>query len=807
MIGSNAAENHPASFTWINKAREERGAKLIVVDPRFTRSAATADLYAPIRSGADIAFFGGMMNYILENGLYHEEYVRHFTNATFLINEDFRGPGELEGLFSGYDPDKRTYDQSSWAYRQDEEGNYEKDMTMKDPFCVLQLLKKHYSRYDMDTVSKITGMPKDKLEAVYTLYTATGAPNKTGTIMYAMGQTQHTVGTQNVRCMAMIQLLLGNIGRPGGGVNALRGESNVQGSTDMCVLFHIIPAYMNTPSAAAHKNLAEYLEKETPKTGYWKNKPKFLISLLKAWWGENATEANDFAFDYLGKTAGNHSFITIFEEMYAGKIKGLWIMGQNPAVGGPNARFERVALGKLEWMVVQEIVATETVSFWQDPDLKSTDIQTEVFVLPAADALEKQGTISTSGRLIQYRPQVAPPPGDAREDIWMMDAICRELKRLYEEEGGAFPAPVLELSWEHGADFDKICQEINGYWTEDVADEQGELVGRKGEIVVNFTKLKDDGSTACGNWLYSGYWYPADDGEGHVMPACKRRGQKDPGGLGNYPYWAFSWPVNRRIIYNRCSADANGQPWSEDKALIWWDEDQKQWTGYDVPDFGKTVGPAKEDGSPNPAFTDAFIMRPELKGCIWAIRNEGPLPEHYEPVEAPVQNLMSAQQNNPVIKLWDTARGEDIGDNLGTPDEFPIVCTTYRVCEHWQAGGMSRWVGWLAETQPEPFVELSKELAAERGIENGDRVVLKSARGSFRAVAIVTPRFKPFSVNGQTVHEVGIPWHYGWGGRDQHGRTALARGDSANKLTPHVGDGNTMIPEYKAFLIDIEKAV
>jgi formate dehydrogenase-N alpha subunit len=807
MIGSNAAENHPASFTWINKAREERGAKLIVVDPRFTRSAATANLYAPLRSGTDIAFFGGMMNYVFENELYHEEYVRHFTNATFLIDKNFKGPGELEGLFSGYDPDKRTYDTSSWAYRTDEEGNYQKDMTMKDPFCVFQLLKKHYSRYDMDTVSKITGMPKDKLEEVYKLYTATGAPEKTGTIMYAMGQTQHTVGTQNVRCMAMIQLLLGNVGRPGGGVNALRGESNVQGSTDMCVLFHIIPAYMATPSAANHKNLAEYLEKETPKAGYWVNKPKFLISLLKAWWGENATEENDFAFDYLGKIAGNHSWISIFEEMYAGKIKGLWIMGQNPAVGGPNARFERAAMGKLDWMVVQELVATETVSFWQAPDVKPTDIQTEVFVLPAADALEKQGTISTSGRLIQYRPQVAPPPGDAREDIWMMDAIYQELKRLYEEEGGAFPAPVLELNWWHGSNFDKICEEINGYWTKDVTDEEGNFVGRKGEIVVNFTQLRADGSTASGNWLYSGYWYPLDDGEGHVMSACKRRGQKDPGDLGIYPYWAFSWPVNRRIIYNRCSADSEGKPWAKDKALIWWDEDLGQWTGYDVPDFGKTVGPTKEDGSPNPAFTNAFIMMPELKGCIWAARNEGPLPEHYEPVESPVQNILSAQQNNPAIKLWDTAQGEDIGDNLGTPNEFPIVGTTYRVCEHWQAGGMSRWLGWLAETQPDMFVEMSKELAAEKGIQNGDKVIVKSARGNVEAVAIVTPRFKPFGVNGQTVHQVGLPWHYGWGGKDQHGRTALARGDSANKLTPHVGDANTMIPEYKAFLVNIEKAV
>jgi formate dehydrogenase major subunit len=796
VCGANPAENHPASMFHVNKARDERGAKLIVVDPRFTRTASTADIYAPIRSGSDIAFWGGLMSYFLENNLYHEEYVVNYTNASFLIDEGFQGPADLDGFFSGFDAETKSYAKDTWAYQTDGDGNVLRDETLQDPQCVFQLLKKHYARYTVDMVEQVCGMPKDAFLEVAQAYAATGAPEKTGTIMYAMGQTQHTVGTQNVRCMAMVQLLLGNTGRPGGGVNALRGESNVQGSTDMALLFHIIPAYMATPDAAKHKDLAEYLEKETPSGGYWVNKPKFLVSLLKAWWGENATSRNDFHFDYLPKISGGintYAWISMFHAINDGTIKGMWVLGQNPAVGGPNARFERKALEKLEWMVVQEIAPTATTDFWRAPEVDPASIQTEVFLLPAADAMEKEGTIVTSGRLIQYRPKVAEPPGVARGDIEIMDGVYRELRRLYEAEGGPVSEAVLELNWSHGANFDSICQEINGYWTKDVSDDDGNVVGKGGELVANFTKLKDDGSTACGNWIYSGYWVPADDGDGNMVIACKRRGQKDPGGLGMNPYWGFSWPVNRRIIYNRCSADSKGKPWSEDKALIWWDKEQGKWTGYDVPDFGGTKGP--DDAG----FNDPYIMLPEGKGRLFAVRNEGPFPEHYEPLESPVTNLLSSVDFNPVVKRWDVDAGQDVGDNVGTSDEFPIVCSTYRVCEHWQAGGMSVWLPWLAEAHPETFLEMSVELAAEKGIANGDRVVVSSARGEIEMVAIVTPRFKPFAMNGKTVHQVGMPWHFSWQG--------LAKGATANFLTPHVGDGNTMIPEYKAFLVDVRKAV
>jgi formate dehydrogenase major subunit len=814
--GSNAAENHPASMTWVNKARDERNAKLIVVDPRFTRSAATADLYAPIRSGTDIAFYGGLMKYIIDNYLYHEEYVVHFTNAATLINPGFQGAEDLDGLFSGFVDDDGdgfgSYDKSTWTYQTDADGNALRDETLQDPNCVFQLLKRQYQRYDLDMVSQVTGCPVDKLEEVYALYASTGQPDKTGNIMYAMGQTQHTVGSQNVRCMAMIQLLLGNTGRPGGGVNALRGESNVQGSTDMALLAHIIPAYMSTPNAGTHPTLADYLAKETPKTSYWANKPKFLISLLKAWWGDHATADNDFAYDYMGKVEGaaNHYWISLFEAMHAGQIKGAWIMGQNPAVGGPNARFEREALERLEWMVVQEIFQTETVAFWQEPGKDPATIKAEVFVLPAADGMEKEGSIVTSGRLIQWRPKVAEAPGEALPDHDILNLVALRLKELYQAEPGPFADPILHLTWDYGGgpshpvlgeliDIAKVAQEINGYAVKDVLDADGNVIVKGGDLLKTFGWLQADGSTACGNWLYVGYFYPMPDGEGNILPASKRRGQKDPGGLGMYPYWAYSWPVNRRIIYNRCSADSQGNPWPGGKDLIWWDAAKGQWTGWDVPDFAATKAPG------DPGFNDPYIMKTDGKGWLFGALNEGPFPTHYEPVETPVDNLLYPnQKNNPAIKIWITNQGQDVGDNYADPKEFPYVATTYRVCEHWQAGGMSRWLPWLAEAQPEMFLELGEELADEKGIRSGNKVRVRSARGEIEAVAIVTKRFKPFQLNGKTVHQVGMPWHFGWGGGSE--APSLAQGDTANDLTPHVGDANTTIPEYKAFLVNVEKA-
>lgn len=794
VIGANPAENHPASMYWVNAAIA-KGAKLVVVDPRFTRTAAKAHIYAPIRSGTDIAFLGGIINHILQNDLYHKEYVVNFTNAATLISPDFKGPAVLDGLFSGYDPIKRTYDRTTWAYQRDADGNIKRDETLQDPNCVFQLLKKHYARYTPDVVSRITGCPKDQFLKVAEIFAATGQPGKAGTILYAMGQTQHTVGSQNVRAIAILQLLLGNIGVPGGGVNALRGESNVQGSTDMGVLYHILPGYIGTPSAAAHKNLAEYIQKETPKTSYWANKPKFLISLLKAWWGDAATKDNDFYFDYLPKRAGDHSWISLFQALHAGTIKGMFIMGMNPAVSGPNSRLERKSLGNLDWMVVMELFETETAGFWLAPGVNPKDIKTEVFLLPAADALEKAGSIVTSGRLIQWRPAVARAPGEAKDDVWIIDRMIKAIKQAYAGSTAAKDRGILDLAWDYGdpADPERVAMEINGYWATDVVDDKGNIVGKKGDLFTTFGVLRDDGTTASGCWIYAGYFATMDDGEGRRLPAAKRRGTKDPGGLGTYPYWGWVWPLNRHIIYNRCSADANGKPWSQEKALIWWDEAQKKWVGYDVPDFAVTKAPT------DPGGRDPFIMLTDGKGWLFGPLADGPFPEHYEPLESPIKNPLSGVQNNPAIKIWTTDQDKEVGDHIGTADKFPIVATTYRLVEHWQAGAMSRMLPWLAEAQPELFVEMSKDLASRKGIQNGDKVIVSSARGQITAVAIVTDRVQPLVVDGKKVDLVGLPWHFGWAG--------IATGDVVNDLTPHVGDANTMIPEYKAFLVDIRKAV
>jgi formate dehydrogenase major subunit len=783
IIGSNAAENHPISFKWVMHAKEKNGAKLISVDPRFTRTSSLADVYAKLRSGTDIAFIGGIINYVLEKELYNEEYVREFTNAPFLINPAFKGPGELDGKFSGYDEAARKYDGSTWKYQVDAAGNAKLDRTLQDPQCVFQLLKKHFSRYTVDKVCSITGTPKDAYMEVCKTYAASGEPGKSGTIMYAMGTTQHTHGTQNIRSYAILQLLLGNMGVAGGGINALRGESNVQGSTDHCLLFHIIPGYLKCP-VAGDQTLEGYEEHWTPKpiagddfktVNYWKFTPRFVRSLLRAWWG--TAEPLEKQYTYLPKRSGNYSHISLFEAMYDGVIKGLFCMGQNPAVGGPNAEKERTALEKLDWMVAVDLWDTETMNFWNRPVGSSqsdpASIKTEVFALPAAGSMEKEGSVTNSGRWAQWRYQAVHPPGEAKSDLWIFTEIVRALKGLYKYEGGAFPDPIAKLTWNVGGkeepDPNVVAKEINGY----------DL--NTGKLLANFTKLRDDGTTSCGNWLYSGAYTE----EGNM---AARRGHADPTGIGLYPEWSWCWPVNRRIIYNRASCDTNGDPWDPEHPVIKWDAARGDWVG-DVRDYGK-ADPADRWG--------AFIMKPEGHACIWgAGLADGPLPEHYEPVESPVGNQMSATEVNPAIKLW--SKDKPDMNPCGDPDDYPIVATTYRVTEHWQAGAMTRSLPWLVELMPEPFVELSPKLAGEKGIENGDKVKVSSARGCMMGRACVTSRFEPFTVAGKAVHEIGVPWHYGY--------TGLAKGCSANCLTPHVGDANTMIPEFKAFLCNIEKVV
>jgi formate dehydrogenase major subunit len=792
IMGSNAAENHPVSFKWVTKAIED-GATLISVDPRYTRTSAKAHIHTKLRSGSDIAFLGGMIKYILDNDLIQKEYVAEYTNAGLLINEGF---GFNDGLFTGYDSKKRKYDKATWKYQLDSDGIPKKDKSLKHPNCVYQLLKKHYSRYNADLVSKITGTPKDELLKVYKAYTATGKPDQAGTIMYAMGWTQHTVGTQNIRTMAMIQLLLGNMGIAGGGVNALRGESNVQGSTDHCLLFHILPGYLKTPKASL-PTLGAYNTKYTPKTSdpksanWWGNYPKYSVSLLKAFYGKNATKANDFGYSWLPKLddGQNASWLMLFDQMHKGKFSGFFAWGQNPCCSGANSNKVRDALEKLDWMVNVNIFPSETGSFWMGPGKDPSKIKTEVFVLPCAAFNEKEGSITNSGRWSQWRYKAINPPGEALPDAEIMTELYYKIQALYRKEGGASPEPILNLTWDYGVkgpdgklihvDTHAIAKEINGYFLEDV-----EIKGKKfkkGTLVPSFAYLKDDGSTSSGNWLYCNSYTE----KGNM--AARRNNKDNPQGVGLHNSWSWCWPVNRRIIYNRASVNPKGVPWNMKKPVIYWTG--KKWVG-DVPDGGWA-----------PGTKHPFIMKPEGHARIFGPgRADGPFPEHYEPLECPIEkNPMSSQRINPTIKLLSTPGEEKGGDKFKTCDvRFPIIGTTYRVSEHWQTGVMTRWTPWLLEMEPQVFVEMSKEMAKEKGIANGEKVMVKSARGELWAIAMVTDRFIPFNIMGKVVHQVGLPWHYGW-------VYPKDGGDSANILTPSIGDANTMIPETKAFMVNVEK--
>lgn len=787
IIGSNAAENHPLSFKWVMKA-VERGATLISVDPRFTRTSSKAHLYGPLRSGTDIAFIGGLISYVLENQLYHEDYIKNYTDATFLVDQKFDFD---DGLFSGYNASTKKYDKGSWKHQKDANGDPKRDMSLKDSRCVFQLLRKHYAKYTPEKVQEITGMPVATFEKIAKTYCATGKAGKSATIMYAMGTTQHTVGTQNVRSYAMLQLLLGNIGVAGGGINALRGESNVQGSTDYALLYHILPGYLKTPRAA-NGNLATYLETWTPKgsfgdmsANWWQHTPKYMVSLLKAYWGDHATQANEFDYQYLPKLDENwiYTHIGMFEAMYDGHIKGLLCFGQNPVVAGPNAAKERKALEKLDWMVAVDLWETDTMDFWKRPGVDPKTINTEVFALPAASSIEKEGSIVNSGRWMQWRYKAVEPPGMAKSDMWMYGKLFEALKDRYETKGGAFPGPIINLAWNYGhggePEVHMVAKECNGYAMRDFV--HGDKTVKKGEQIPSFAWLKDDGSTCSGNWLYCNSYTEAGN------MAARRDPTDAPNGIGLYPKWAWCWPVNRRIIYNRASVDLKGQPWDKDQWVIRWNPAAKDgkggWEG-DVPDGGWA-----------PGTKYAFIMKPhghaQLFGSGLA---DGPFPSHYEPLESPVKNAQYTQQNNPAIKIWASEM-----DEIGKADKYPIVATTYRVVEHWQAGQMTRNLTWLSELMPDMFIEMSKELARERGIQNGDRVKISTARGAITAYAVVTSRFKPFKLNGKSYHQIGLPWHWGYSG--------YSVGDSANMLTPHVGDANTMIPEYKAFLCDVAKEV
>lgn len=788
-MGGNPAENHPVGFRWFVDAMKSRNARLVVVDPRFTRTAALADVYAPIRAGTDIAFLLGIIRHAIENGRYHDEYVKLHTNAAYVVAEGFAFE---DGLFSGFDASSGTYARETWGYQADAKSRaYKLDTTLQDPRCVFQLLRKHVSRYTPEEVEKICGTPRDEFLRVAEVVTSTGTAERVGTITYALGWTQHSTGVQMIRAAAILQLLLGNVGRPGGGVNALRGHSNIQGATDTAGTFEILPGYLKTPTGQ-RTSLKEYYEDAVPTTlnkqawasmNYWINYPKFMVSLLKAAYGDAATKQNDFGYAWLPKIDGNYSWMYIFDDMYRGSAlraggqepgpEGLVTFGMNPVGLGPNSKKMVAALAKLKWLVVVENAETETAIFWKAPreyeGPEPAQIPTEVFLLPAANFAEKDGTFTNSARWLQWKWKALDPPGQARADQEILARVFLAVRALYEKEGGALPEQVMNISWSYSdparPDLGEVLKEMNG---KALAD---------GKQLEGFGQLKDDGTTMCGNWLHSGVYTQAGNN-------AQRRNNADPLGLGMFHEWAFSWPANRRVMYNRASADAQGKPWDAERPGIRWNG--QKWIG-DIPDM-------KPDAPPG--TYGAFMMLPEGVGRLFApALNDGPFPEHYEPIESPVDNpLHPGVSSNPAFRKFTSDK-----DVYGTKEDFPIVCTTYRLTEHFHYWTQHQHRGRLNQLQPGFFVEIPEELAREKGIANGSQVRVVSARGQIQGVAMVTKRLRPLKVDGKELWQIGFPIHWGFAGDSKH------RGPLANLLTPSAMDPNTWTPEYKAFLVRLEK--
>ena len=784
IIGSNAAEHHPISFKWVLKAKD-KGAVVMHIDPKFSRTSARSDFHVPLRSGTDIPFMGGMINYIIENNKYFKDYVVNYTNSAFIVGKDFEFN---DGLFAGYNAEKKAYDKTAWTFEKDENGVPLRDETLKDERCVFQLMKKHYSRYNLSDVSDITGVSKEDLLKVYKAYTATGKSDQSGTIMYALGWTQHTVGVQNIRSSAIVQLLLGNIGVAGGGINALRGEPNVQGSTDHCILYHILPGYLPMPRAE-FASLDDYTKATTPvsfdpmSANWWQHKPKYVVSLLKGWFGDKGTKENGFGYKWLPKAdaGGDYSYIFLFDRMFKNEIKGGFVFGTNPAQSVPNSNKVRRAMDNLDWLIVGEIHHTETSDNWHRPGVNPKDIKTEVFLLPSCQRAEKEGSITNSGRWQLWHYKAVEPMGDSKSMGDMYVSLFNKVRTLYRKEGGTFPEPILNMDYPEKYNALEIARKINGVFDKDTTVK--DKTYKKGELVPSFTALKDDGSTISLNWLYCG-GYTEEDG----LKAKRRDLSQTPmqKKIGLFPNFSWCWPVNRRILYNRASVDTNGMPWAPDKAVIKWNG--KSWEG-DVPDGG---WPPEASGKGR----HAFIMQKEGHGQLFGPgRQEGPFPEHYEPAETPVtSHPFSKQMHNPCMKI---ARSE--ADKLAenADPRFPIVLTTYCLTEHWCGGGDTRNTPVLLEAEPQIYVEMSPQLAEEKGIKNGDKVAVESIRGRVEAVAMVTIRIKPFIIQGKTVHLIGMPFCFGW--------TTPGCGDSTNRLTPAVGDPNTTIPEFKASLVNVKR--
>jgi len=786
IMGGNAAEAHPCGFKWVTEAKHNRGAKLMVVDPRFTRSAAVADHYAPLRPGTDIAFLSGVVNYLLTNDKIHKEYVRNFTNASYLVKE---GYSFSDGLFSGYDEEKRSYNRSTWDYQIGPDGFAIRDMTLENPRCVFQLMKVHFAPYTPEMVSRITGTPQDKFLKVAEWVASTANGERAMTIMYALGWTQHSHGAQNIRTAAMIQLLCGNIGIPGGGVNALRGHSNVQGITDVGTLTASIPGYLALPTDS-EPTLESHLAKRTFKplqanqTSYWQNYRKFYVSFLKSFYGAKATPENQFGYDWLPKLDVAYDCLRMFETMYQGKTNGLICQGFNPLMAIAHKNKSVAGLSKLKFLVSLDPIETDTARFWENHgefnDVDPAKIQTEVFMLPVTSFAEEEGSLTNSSRVIMWKWRAADPYFESRTDSEILADLFTRIRKLYETEGGKGAEPLLAVDWNyrnpHEPQADELLKELNGKALVDLKDAEGKVVRAAGSQLASFGEMRDDGSTDGSMWIYTGVYGPSGN-------FSMRRDNSDPSGLGVYGNWGFSWPANRRILYNRASADPDGKPWSETKKYTFWNGER--WTGADVPDCVPTIPPNRGAGP--------FIMNEEGVSRLFArgLLAEGPFPTHYEPFESPVANpLFPKIKGNPAARVF---KGDM--EVFGDPKEFPIVATTYRLTEHFHY--WTKGVHMNAVMQPEFFVEMSEELAKEKGIKHGGWVKVWSHRGSVKGKAVVTKRIKPVEVDGKSVHYIGCPLNFGFIGEAK-------KASPINSLTPPVGDANAQTPEYKAFLVDIE---
>jgi formate dehydrogenase major subunit len=824
VMGSNMAENHPIAFRFVMQAKE-KGATVIHVDPRFTRTSAMADMYAPIRSGSDIAFLGGIIHHLLENDLWFKDYALNYTNLSTIIDERFQDTSELDGLFSGWQDDERRYKYDSWQYqgmvmpsalaqhyvnttesfsdatKRLTEGEPPRDPTLQHPNCVYQIMRRHYAAYTPEMVERVTGCPQATFLKVAEALARNSGRERTGAFCYAVGWTHHTTGVQIIRAAAIIQGLLGNVGRPGGGILALRGHCSIQGSTDIPTLYNLLPGYLPQPNAyKPQETFEEYLQSEQTPTGWWYYFPKYAVSLLRAWYGDKGNADNGWGYGWLPKIVGDHSQLPMSLAIRDGLIRGLLVLGQNPAVGGHNSnRVVQRGLANLDWLVVRDFAETETASFWHDGhpvrsgELRPQDIKTEVFLLPTSLATgEKEGTFTNTHRLVQWHDKVVDAPGDCRSDLWFVYHLGRRLKELYADSSDPKDDPIKNLTWDYPTKGERqepsaeaVLKEMNGYTWAD----------RK--QVGSYKELKDDGSTACGAWIYSGI-YPE---ENHNQARSRR--PDGPDGPGTHLGWGFAWPSNRRTLNNRASADPDGKPWSERKRLVWWDETEQKWQSPDEIDFETSKPPNYEpDWSKKPSGMEAlsgkdpFIMIADGKCALFVPSGlkDAPLPTHYEPVDSPVNNPLYKQQDNPAAKKWDRDFNEYHA--VGDP-RYPHVMTTYRLTEHHSGGTPTRSVATTAELQPEGFAEIPPELANELGIANLDWVVLSTARGEVETKALVTERLRPFDINGKHVYQIGMPFHFGWKG--------YATGDIANVLTSVVGDPNTAMHEGKALTCGLRK--